>query len=220
MKTLLLASACLFITSVSASSLTVNEGEKILRNTLANTPACIVSDYFKNFPVVYDEFSDHRSKGPLLKAMSDAGLLTRTTKAVEVIKKTPFSKRKITIHAPVYSLSDLGKQYFKTDAVQISKNTRKKPKIGTGFCYADKLEVTGLDSYRGGATINYYLFVADKADWANHKSIISTGKIADLSGFGKMKPFLIKGQEPPPKGLRLQARFSKQANGEYKLTHF
>jgi len=195
------------------------ESEKVLRDTLEKTPGCIVMDELANLPISIDPGSmSTKNAGSVMRAMADAGLLKFEKKQVKMNKQIVFGvNQKVKVNAHVYSMTDMGKKYFRDDAVQISKG-RTEPKKGAGFCYADKLEVTGIKQNRG-ALIDYYVYVPDRADWANNEKVLRTGLIADKSSM-KIRTFQLAGQPEPPPGMKVQAKFRKQKNGEFKLTHY
>jgi len=211
---------------ISTSSLAGNiispeESEKILRETLAATPACIVIDELAELPVAIDTGSlSTRKAERVLLAMTDAGLLKMEKKQVEMNKKSTYGmKQKVKVNAHVYSMTDMGEKFYRVDAQQVSRGG-SPPKVGSGFCYAEKLELTEIkNSLGGGTVINYYLHVPDKAAWANNEKIISTGLIADKRSM-QVTSFKLAAQEEPPIGLKAQAQFKKQPNGEYVLTHY
>jgi len=195
------------------------DAEKILKETISSTPGCIVMDEFTKMPISIDpDNMATRDAASAMRALSEAGLLKMEKKQVKMEKNMGFMKQKVTINAHVFSMTDMGKKYFRDDAVQISKG-RKEPKKGAGLCYSEKLKVTGIKRFVGPTVINYYLQAEDKADWANDEKIIRAGLIVDKHSMN-IKTFQLKGQPAPPPGIKLQAQFRKQKDGTYALTHY
>ena len=208
-------------TNVMAGKLmSKEESESILRQTISNTPGCIVMDELASFPITIEQETRSKRKAlQSLMAFVDAGLLSAEKKQTEVNKQIAFGmNQKVRVSAFVFSMTDKGKIFFRNDAIQISKG-RNEPKKGTGFCYADKLEVTGIKRFLGPTIIDYYIQAVDRAEWANNKKIIRAGMIVDKSSMN-IKTFVLKGQAAPPPGLKVQAKFRKQKDGKYLLTHY
>lgn len=219
--TLIISMLLISTNSMAGKIISSEESEKILRDTLAATPGCIVMDELAQLPVSIDpENRSTKTAEQVMLAMAYAGLLKMENKQVEMNKQIAFGmNQKVKVNAHVYSMTDMGEKYFREDAKQISRG-RTPPKTGAGFCYADKLEVSGIkDSIGGGAIINYYLNVPDRAEWANNKKILRTGLIADKTSM-QIRTFKLAGQPEPPPGLKVQAQFKKQPNGEYELTNY
>ena len=211
--------ACISTSVLAGKIISPEESEKILRETISNTPGCIVMDELASLPLAIDPGDrSKRNVGSVMMAMADAGLLKLEKKQVEMNKQIRFGlNQKVKVNAFVFNMSDMGKKYFRNDAVQISKG-RKEPKRGAGFCYSEKLEVSGIKDNKG-ALINYYVYVPDRADWANNKKILRTGLIADKSSM-QIRTFTLAGQPKPPRGMKVQAIFRKQASGKFELTRY
>src|SRR5450432_2852321 len=118
-------------------------------------PACLWSDA-KKFPVQAATSDESKTEG--YDALTDAGLLTRTTaeKKVFIIASKQVNN---------YDVSDKGRSTWTQDPTQ--------PGYGN-FCYGSR-EVTSIDSFATGAssgeaktaTVNYHYKIGSVAGWAS-----------------------------------------------------
>jgi hypothetical protein len=122
-------------------------------------PSCLWSEP-KKFPVQAATSDDSKTEG--YDALTDAGLLTRTTgeKKVMIIASKQVNN---------YDLSDKGRSSWTADQSQ--------PGYGN-FCFGHR-DVTSIDSVTPGtdssgnktAQVNYHYKLTDVADWANSQEI-------------------------------------------------
>jgi hypothetical protein len=122
-------------------------------------PSCLWSEP-KKFPVQAATSDDAKTEG--YDALTDAGLLTRTTgeKKVMIVASKQVNN---------YDLSDKGRTSWAANPNQ--------PGYGN-FCFGHR-DVTSIDSVTPGkdsagnktAQVNYHYKIADVADWANSQEI-------------------------------------------------
>ncbi|HEY0796994.1 MAG TPA: hypothetical protein VGD64_14570 [Acidisarcina sp.] len=122
-------------------------------------PACLWSEP-KKFPVQAATSDESKTEG--YDALTDAGLLTRTTgeKRVMIIASKQVNN---------YDVSDKGRSTWTQNPTQ--------PGYGN-FCYSGR-EVTSIDSFATGAssdgaktaTVNYHYKVGSMAAWANSQEM-------------------------------------------------
>ena len=124
-------------------------------------PACLWSEP-KKFPVQAATSDESKTEG--YDALTDAGLLTRTTgeKRVFIIASKQVNN---------YDVSDKGRSIWTQDPTQ--------PGYGN-FCYGSR-EVTSIDSFSSSttssgiktATVNYHYKVGSIAGWANNQEMMT-----------------------------------------------
>lgn len=124
-------------------------------------PACLWSEP-KKFPVQAATSDESKTEG--YDALTDAGLLTRTTgeKRVFIIASKQVNN---------YDVSDKGRSTWTQDPTQ--------PGYGN-FCYGSR-EVTSIDSFASNttsagvktATVNYHYKVGSIAGWANNPEMMT-----------------------------------------------
>jgi len=191
-----------------ADRIKLDEAKEVIPKLVNGKQACIVSKDFK-FPIEYSTHNRGFSLGRYLKTFNKIGLMTSEKKNIEIVKNLGFTKQKIKVMADVYNLTDLGKRYFKQDAEQWLSQSNK-PIQGPGFCYGE-VEVMTVHRLRGVNSIEYYLKVNNKPDWAKSKAMEKTGLILD---YLPMK-ITFKGI---PEGKQATVEIRKKS-GEWKL-HF
>lgn len=121
-------------------------------------PACLWQES-KKFPVQAATSDDAKTQG--YDALTDAGLLTRTTGEKKIII--------ISKQVNNYDVSAKGRTAWTQDPTQ--------PGYGN-FCYAHR-QVSSIDSFTTGvnsaggkvATVNYHFTLTDVADWAKSQEI-------------------------------------------------
>jgi hypothetical protein len=148
-SSLLLASGC------SKKTDSKMNYESAINNYYQVHPACLWSQS-KKFPVQAATSDDAKTQG--YDALTDAGLLTRTTgeKKVLIIASKQVNN---------YDVSDKGRSAWTADATQ--------PGYGN-FCYGHR-DVTSIDNVTNGADnsgnktaqVSYHYKISDAAGWAN-----------------------------------------------------
>ena len=191
-----------------ADRIKLDEAKEVIPKLVNGKQACIVNKDFK-FPIKYSTHNRGFSLGRYLKTFEKIGLMTSEKKNIEIVKNLGFTKQKMKVMADVYNLTDMGKKYFKQDAEQWLTQSNR-PIQGPGFCYGE-VEVMTVHRMRGVNSIEYYLKVNNKPDWAKTKAMENTGLILD---YMPMK-ITFKGI---PEGKQATVEIRKKS-GEWKL-HF
>lgn len=192
-----------------ADRIKLDEAKKIIPKLINGKKACFVSSEFK-FPIEYSSYDRSRTLGKQLKSLEKAGLMKSEKKKMKATVTTQFSKKEISVVGDEYTLTDLGKKYFKEDAEQWFSQTRK-PIKGPGFCYGE-VEVMTVHRMNGVNNIEYYFKVNNKPDWATTNHMGYTGLIMDYSS---MK-FKMKGI---PEGKQGKVMIRRKS-GEWKLHYY
>ena len=231
---LTVAALLLSNSALAYGTLTQDEAVRMLKSTLSSTPACIVSEHFKEFPVAIEKRGfgqKHQQSRELLSRLQAAGLLSMEEKQVTMEKRSMMVVQRVPVSAEVYSLTDLGKQYFREDAVMITRGTNR-PAHGPGLCYADSIEVTEIIGFRVN-TLEYVINAVNRADWANDKDLIASGLIVDrahrpitVQSTGSLVAAMQARKEAEenrpevPTDAQVNARFSLDTSGNYQLMYY
>lgn len=155
----LLAGAFFFAAGCNKESATKPNYEVAINDYYKAHPSCLWSEP-KKFPVQAATSDDAKTTN--YDALTDAGLLTRTTgeKKVMIVASKQVNN---------YDLSDKGRQSWTADPNQ--------PGYGN-FCYGHR-DVTSIDSVTPGtssngaqtAQVNYHYKIGDAAPWTNSQEI-------------------------------------------------
>jgi hypothetical protein len=191
-----------------ADRIKLDEAKEVIPKLVNDKQACIVSKDFK-FPIKYTTHNRAFTLGRYLKTFKKIGLITSEKKNIEIIQNLGFAQQKMKVMGDVYNLTDLGKKYFKQDAEQWLTRPNK-PLQGPGFCYGE-IEVMTVHRMRSVNSIEYYLKVNNKPEWAMTKAMENTGLLID---YMPMK-ITFKGI---PDGKQASVEIRKKS-GEWKL-HF
>ena len=172
-----LSSAALCAAILLASGCSKKDDSKMNYESAINDyykahPSCLWPQA-KKFPVQETTSDEAKTEG--YDALTDAGLLTRTTGEKKVLIVA--SKR-----VNNYDVSDKGRSVWTQDSTQ--------PGYGN-FCYGHR-DVTSIDNFTTGAdpsgnkaaTVSYHYKISDAAAWANSDEMKTAfpGLAANLSG--------------------------------------
>jgi hypothetical protein len=158
-RTALLCGVALFFAGCNKQDNSKANYQSAINNYYKAHPACLWQDT-KKFPVQAATSDDAKTEG--YDALTDAGLLTRTTaeKKVFIVASKQVNN---------YDLSDQGRSSWTADTTQ--------PGYGN-FCYGHR-GVDSIDSFTAGvngsglktAQVNYHYSMADVPGWAQSQEI-------------------------------------------------